>query len=338
MTIRTILGTLTVGLCAAVLTACGGGDDKDAKGGGKDQSQTQKTYVIGVVAKSQSNKIFIPTRTGADDAARDLSKRLGIEVQIRWQTPPTEDAEAQARYIEQLANECDGIAVSVSNANTLTPIINEVVGRGVPVVTFDSDAPDSARFAYFGTDNYEAGRQLMDELVKAMPDGGAVAVLTGSINAPNLNARVRGVTDVIDEHENITLQKVYDNPSEDAKRAVEIIEQAQGANPQIAGWAMVGGWALYTDNALDKIKGKAVVVSLDAMPSQLPYLERAEVATLLGQKSYDWGYRTVELLVEKLHNGETPADPIVKSELIPVTPDTVEAYRAQLAKWGLDGG
>lgn len=338
MTIKTILGVLPVMLCAAMLTACGGGDDKDSKNGGKDQPQTKKKYVIGVVAKSQSNKIFIPTRTGADDAARDLSERLGIEIQIRWQTPPTEDAEAQARYLEQLANECDGIAISVSNANTLTPIINAVVERGIEVVTFDSDAPESARFAYFGTDNYEAGRQLMVELAKAMPDGGAVAVLTGSINAPNLNARVKGVVDVINEHENLSLQKVYDNPTEDAKRAVEIIEQAQGANPQIKGWAMVGGWALYTDNALDKIKGKAIVVSLDAMPSQLPYLERAEVATLLGQKSYDWGYRTVELLIEKLHNGETPADPIVKSDLIPVTPDTVEAYREQLTKWGMDGG
>jgi len=313
MTIRSIVHTLGVGLCVAALAACGSGDKKDAKQDGSDQAQPRK-YVIGVVAKSQSNKIFIPTRTGA------------------------EDAEAQARYIEQLANECDGIAISVSNANTLTPIIDEVVSRGVDVVTFDSDAPDSARFAYFGTDNYEAGRQLMEALAGSMPDGGAVAVLTGSINAPNLNDRVRGVTDVIDEHDNLTLQKVYDNPTEDSKRAVEIIEQAQAANPQIKGWAMVGGWALYTDNALDKIKGKAVVASLDAMPSQLPYLERGEVAVLLGQKSYDWGYRAVELLVERLDKGETPADPIVKSDLIPVTPDSVAGYREQLTKWGLDGG
>ena len=337
MTIRSIVHTLGVGLCVAALAACGSGDKKDAKQDGSDQAQPRK-YVIGVVAKSQSNKIFIPTRTGAEDAARDLSKRLGVDVEIRWQTPPTEDAEAQARYIEQLANECDGIAISVSNANTLTPIIDEVVSRGVDVVTFDSDAPDSARFAYFGTDNYEAGRQLMEALAGSMPDGGAVAVLTGSINAPNLNDRVRGVTDVIDEHDNLTLQKVYDNPTEDSKRAVEIIEQAQAANPQIKGWAMVGGWALYTDNALDKIKGKAVVASLDAMPSQLPYLERGEVAVLLGQKSYDWGYRAVELLVERLDKGETPADPIVKSDLIPVTPDSVAGYREQLTKWGLDGG
>lgn len=337
MTITSIVRALGVGLCVAALAACGSDEQQDTKQDAADQAQA-RTYVIGVVAKSQSNKIFIPTRTGAEDAARDLSERLGVEVQIRWQTPPTEDAEAQARYLEQLANECDGIAVSVSNANTLSPIIDEVVSRGVDVVTFDSDAPDSARFAYFGTDNYEAGRQLMEALASEMPDGGSVAVLTGSINAPNLNDRVRGVTDVIDEHDTLTLQKVYDNPTEDSKRAVEIIEQAQAANPQIKGWAMVGGWALYTDNALDKITGKAVVASLDAMPSQLPYLERGEVAVLLGQKSYDWGYRSVELLVERLNNGESPADPIVKSDLIPVTPGTVESYREQLRTWGLDGG
>ena len=50
---------------------------------------------------------------------------------IDWQTPPDEDAQKQAEAIEQLANSgAPGIAVSCSDANTLTPAINKAIGNG----------------------------------------------------------------------------------------------------------------------------------------------------------------------------------------------------------------
>ncbi|MCC6285677.1 MAG: substrate-binding domain-containing protein [Phycisphaerales bacterium] len=321
---------------AALLAGCGGGKKDEPKKPAPSPGGTPASYTIGVIAKSTSNKIFLPVEKGAKDAAAALSAELGIEVSVIWQTPPNEDAKLQSEYITNLASQCDGIAISVSDANMLTQAIDGVVAKGVQVVTFDSDAPDSARFAYFGIDNYEAGRRLMDELATSMNREGVVAVLTGSRKPPNLEARVKGVEDAIAAYPDMRLLRVFDNESEDSKRAVEVLEQAQGANPEITGWAMVGGWALYTDNALDKIKGKAKVASLDAMPPQLPYLERREVELLLGQDPYEWGYKSVELLVARLHSDESPADPVVKAELRKVTPDNLAEYREMIKAWGMD--
>lgn len=331
--IRFISTALALG-ATLFMAGCGGGKKEDPKKSGPPE--TQKTYTIGVIAKSTSNKIFLPVEKGARDAAAALSAELGIEVRIIWQTPPAEDAKLQSEYIATLANQCDGIAISVSDANMLTQAINDVAGKGVQVVTFDSDAPASERFAYFGIDNYEAGKRLMDELAASMGEQGVVAVLTGSRKPPNLEARVKGVEDAIAKYPNMRLLRVFDNESEDSKRAVEVLEQAQGANPEITGWAMVGGWALYTDNALDKIKGKAKVASLDAMPPQLPYLERSEVELLLGQDPYEWGYKSVELLVARLHSDESPANPVVKAELRKVTPENLAEYREMIKAWGMD--
>src|SRR5438552_1377324 len=113
-------------------------------------AQTKKSYSIGLVAKSQSNPVFQAARVGATDAARDLGKKYGLTIKIDWRTPNDEDAQKQAEAIEQLVLAgADGIAVSCSDANKLTDAINSAVKNGVPVATFDSDAPNSNRFVTY---------------------------------------------------------------------------------------------------------------------------------------------------------------------------------------------
>src|SRR3954470_13943246 len=124
-----------------------------------------KKITIGVVAKSQSNPVFQAAHQGAQDAAKELGAKYGVDVTINIQTPPEEDAQKQAQAVEQLASSgVAGIAVSCSNANTLQPAIDKAVEKGVPVICFDSDSPQSKRFAYYGTDDAECGKRVAIEL------------------------------------------------------------------------------------------------------------------------------------------------------------------------------
>ena len=62
----------------------------------------------------------------------------------------------QAQRIAQAVNEgADAILLSCSDAGKVTGAINDAVERGVPVMTFDSDAPQSKRFAFYGVDDVE---------------------------------------------------------------------------------------------------------------------------------------------------------------------------------------
>src|SRR4029450_694887 len=84
----------------------------------------KKSYTIGLVAKSQGNPVFQAARVGANDAARDLGKKLGIEIKIDWRTPNEEDAQKQAEAIEQLVLAgADGLAVSWSDAGQPTEAV-----------------------------------------------------------------------------------------------------------------------------------------------------------------------------------------------------------------------
>lgn len=296
-------------------------------------SAAPRVITIGLVAKSQGNPVFQAARVGAQDAAKDLGAKLGLDIRIDWRTPNEEDAQKQAEAIEQLVLAgAEGIAVSCSDANKLTDAINRAVDNGVPVATFDSDAPASKRFVTYGVDDIDCGRQTMAELARVMGGKGVVAILAGNQNAPNLQRRVQGAKEEAKKHPGITIRDTYyhkETPQDAAAR----VEQVMQANPDITGWAFIGGWPLFTENALKWQPGSVACVSVDALPAQLNYIRSGHVPVLLAQQCYQWGHRSVELLVEKIVLKKNP--PAVKevSPLIPVTKETVEAFAKNWETW-----
>ena len=321
---------------ALVAMGCDGGSEpakpvaKSGAGGG----DAPQRYVIGVIAKAQGNPVFKAAREGAEQAARDLSEKYGADITINWRTPNTEDAQQQASYIEQLVGQgVNGIAISCSDANVVTGVINDAVSRGVYVVTFDSDAPESDRMAYYGVNDEQAGAAVMSELAKAMGDKGRVAVLTGNPNAANLAARVRGVETEAAKHPDIEIVNVFPNPTEGAAEAASIMKTAETGDPSINGWALVGGWPLYTDNALDGIYDKAKIVSLDPLPLPLEYLKKGQVQVLIGQPYYGWGYKSVEMLVEKIIDVKDPSAEFVWAEMDYVTADKADEFIKRWNEW-----
>ncbi len=293
----------------------------------------KKSYEFGVIAKSQSNPVFQAARTGAEDMAKELSKKHGVEVKINWRTPNNEDAQQQAQFLEQLVSQgVDGVSISCSDGKLLKSAIDAAVAKGVEVVTFDSDSPDSKRFAYYGIDDEAAGRKVMEELAKAMGEKGVVAILAGNQNAPNLQTRVRGVKEQAKKYPGITIKDTYYH-AETAAEAAQKVQSVQSSNPDISGWAMVGGWPLFTKNALDGVYQHAKAVSVDHLPEQLGYVKSGQVQALIGQDCYGWGAETVRMLFEKVHEGKSPAKVVNTFELSVVTKESVSKYEGIWEKW-----
>jgi ribose transport system substrate-binding protein len=293
----------------------------------------EKTFVFGVVAKSNNNPVFQAAKTGAEDEAKKISKEKGVDIKIDWRTPNEEDPQKQADAIEQLVNAgASGIAVSCSDANKLTDALNKAATNGVPVVTFDSDAPQSKRLTCFGTDDLSCGKQVMDDLAKIMGGKGSVAILAGNQNAPNLQKRVQGVKEAAKAYPDIKIVDAYYH-KETPQDAAAKVEQVMQAHPEITGWAMIGGWPLFTDNALKWEPGTVKVVAVDALPAQLGYLKSGHVQELLAQQVYEWGTTSIDVLYDAVANNKKPASTFLKADLIPVTKDNVDAFGKNWDKW-----
>src|SRR4029079_18507488 len=197
-------------------------------------------------SKSSTSPVSLSARRGAETAAKDLSGRTGVPIEIMWLTPPQEDGQIPAQRIAQAVTEgASAVLISCSDAGKVTGAINDAVARGVPAMTFDSDAPDSQRFAYYGVDDVKTGEQVMDELAKQMGGKGNIAILAGNQNAPNLRKRVEGVKKAAAaKYPGIKIVGVFTHNKPPRAAAAEVIK-AQTAYPQIQGWAMVGGWPLF---------------------------------------------------------------------------------------------
>ncbi|HUX32427.1 MAG TPA: substrate-binding domain-containing protein [Gemmatimonadaceae bacterium] len=316
--------------------ACGG-SGKAAAGGttaSAANAALPKTFTIAMIAKSSTNPVFLSGRVGAETAAAEQSKKLGIKITIDWLTPPTEDAQVQAQRVAQAVDAGDNaILMSTSDANKVTSAIDAAVDRGVPVMMFDSDAPNSKRFSFYGGDDHAIGSQVMDELAKQMNGKGNIAILAGNQNAPNLQERVQGVKDAAAKYPGIKILSTFYHAETPQDAAAEVM-RAMNAYPNIQGWAMIGGWALWTKALLTTLDpAKVKVVSVDALPQQLAYITKGIAPVLLAQPTYDWGYVSVNTIVDHvLLHKDVPAH--VQMNLIRVTKDNLGTYARQLKAWG----
>lgn len=294
------------------------------------------SLVIAMIAKSSTNPVFLSARTGAEDAAAELSEELEADISIDWRTPPTEDGQVQAQRIAQAVNEgADAILISCSDAAKVTGAIDDAVDRGVPVMTFDSDAPDSKRFAFYGVDDIKTGAAVMDELAPLMDEKGNVAILAGNQNAPNLQKRVEGVKQAAEQYPEIKIVGTFYHPETPQDAAAEVI-RAMNAYPEIDGWAFIGGWPLFTKSLLTDLDPETVtVVSVDALPAELPYVEAGITPVLLAQPTYKWGYVSVETIVKKLMLDED-VEEMQEMELVRVTEENLGDWARQLDDWGFE--
>lgn len=303
-------------------------------GGSAGGKSTRKKLTIGMIAKSQSNPVFLAARKGAEARAVWQCAKLGMEVEIAWRTPNDEDAQKQAEFIEQLvASGADAITIACSDAAKVTRAIDDAIARGVPVMCFDSDAPKSGRLCYVGTDDYEAGRLVMQNVAELLGEKpGVIAILAGNQTATNLQKRVAGAEDELKKHGNLTLKKVYYH-KETPQDAYAEVESAQKANPEINGWAMIGGWPIMVDKALPWPKGEVQCVSMDTLPQQLEHLRIGDVQLLLGQQYFYFGERCVDILADKVLEGKAPEKEIDFAPLDRVNKDNVDEYAKNWEKW-----
>lgn len=297
----------------------------------------KRTIKLGFVAKSQDNTVFQVAHAGARAAAKELGPKYNANVEVDIRTPPSEDAVKQAEAIDSLVRAgAAGIAVACSDAGPLTPAINRAVDAGVHVMCFDSDAPASRRFCYYGTDDIDCGAKIMRELAKAMNQQGTIAILAGNASAPNLQARVRGVREELKKYPN--MKELNDgkgvfNHAENPSDAAEAWKTATRTNPSIQGWALVGGWPLFVKGAVDWDPARIKVVAVDALPAQLEYLENGSVHMLLAQDCYGWGTKSVELLLEKIVNNKEPEGRRVIDPLKEVTKANAREVGGMWNKW-----
>jgi ribose transport system substrate-binding protein len=204
-----------------------------------------RTVKIAVIAKSEANFVFLAARRGAEDKAAALSRQHAATIQVSWLTPAREDVAQQAERIRQAVRErADAILLAASDGPALVDAVNAAVEQGVEVMTFDSDVPNSKRFAFYGADDADLGEKVARDLLTLLAGKGEVAILAGNAAANNLRARSDAVRRTLARSPEVEVLGVVNHPETPQEAAAEMIK-FDAAHPRLAGWALVGGWPLF---------------------------------------------------------------------------------------------
>ena len=267
----------------------------------------------------------------AEAGTKKAAADLGCEVLFR--RPATNSAQEQQQIMEDLiVNGVSGIAVSPNDPQNLTEILNGFA-KQVNLITQDSDAPESERLCYLGTNNYDAGKAAGELIKKVLPDGGKIMLFVGRIDAQNAQDRRKGIEDTL-SGSNITILGTRTDETDRAK-AIANVQDTLVTNPDVT--CLVGLWSYNGPAILNGVRdsgklGQVKIVAFDEEPETLQGIVDGQIEGAIVQQPYEFGYQSVKLLVQ-LAKGDKSGVPESKQIFIPVrtiTKAEVEEFRTTL--------
>jgi ribose transport system substrate-binding protein len=290
------------------------------------------SYRIGIIGHDQEDAIYQAAHEGARDAVLALSEALSIDIELLVLTPDRSQGDSQINALGELFIEAaDGLIISPQNDEAIRAFVEFAIAQGQAVVFFESRLPDIEPLASVLADEVEAGRMAGRAILQQLPTKARVAILTSDSPSPALEQRMQGLREVLGYRR--IQQVVSTEPTYQA--AIESIRQAEDAdrNDLIKGWVFLEDWPLLGMPALPWKPDELPVVAIQSSPSAFIYVDQGYLDALVVHPYYEWGYQSVELMIEKLHNGQLPKAPVVRTPPRVVDWRNAEDYRNSWKQW-----
>jgi ribose transport system substrate-binding protein len=312
--------------------------------GGKGGQGAKLRFAL--VPKSIGHPYWEGVREGMNAAA----ERLGVEAV--FQGPPEASSEEQLKVIEGLiAQGYDGIAISPNDPDAVKEIIKRAMAKGIAVVTFDSDSPESERLVYVGTDNRQGGRvgaAAMEKLLDAKKEGDGkllVQMIGGKPGAWNLKERMDGFAEGVKGTRIALADTQYNEENPDT--ALRVAEAVLNAQPGLRGFfgsnAFAGpGAALAVKGAIQRgrlKKGQVRIVAFDTTDDILDFIDEGVIDCTLAQNTREMGRIAIEKLRDfakqyrekKAFERPPKGQEIIDTGVTVVWPQDVPKYRTKPA-------
>ncbi|HSY09308.1 MAG TPA: sugar-binding protein [Candidatus Dormibacteraeota bacterium] len=228
-------------------------------------------------------------RTGCNDAAKELG-----DVDVDFRIPSSGSAAEQQQILNDLvAAGVDGIAVSPIDPANQIDFLNKIAAQAL-LICCDSDAADSKRVCYIGTDNEAAGEQAGQLIKEGLPNGGKIMLFVGFLDAQNAKDRMAGIKKVLDGS-NI---QIIDTRTDDADhvRAQKNAEDALVKYPDVS--CLVGLYSYNGPAILNAVRGanktgQVKIVCFDEDSDTLSGIAAGDVYGTVVQQPYEFGRQAI---------------------------------------------
>ncbi|MFC0215082.1 sugar-binding protein [Paenibacillus chartarius] len=280
----------------------------------KQDKKLENRHIV-LIVQELGHPYWQMVANGAIEAAK--ADNISIEIV----GPVRNSVEEQIKLLEKaILSKVDAIIVQGLNDEKFTPIINKAMERGIPTLTIDTDAPNSKRLAYVGTDNMSAGKTLGQLVVQKSGGTGAIGVIIGSESAENQLLRLNGLKTVVSEYKGLRIVDVRASNISMMVAIQQATEMLQ-KHPDIS--VMVGTSATDALGILQAMKSlnrnDIAVIGFDNLPETLDAIRIGEIEASVVQQPYWMGATSVHLLRDYFRGQSLPSIQFAEVEILDKT-------------------
>ncbi|MCI2255355.1 sugar-binding protein [Domibacillus sp. PGB-M46] len=284
-----------------------------------EAEQDKSVYHFVLIPEEMDNEYWRLVEKGARDAAGLYG------VYLEYAGPRQADYSEHLKTLDTaIAGKVDGILMQGGKSEMLTTLISKAHDKGIPVITVDTDAPETERAAYVGTNNYYSGFLAGQALLADTNGSQRVGIVTGRFQSENQKQRVEGFKEAIKKDERIQIVGIEES-SITKIGAIEATYRLFHSRPDIT--------AIYGTSALDGIgiagvtryfnKKNIYVIAFDTLPETLFLLNEQAIQATVAQDPYEMGYNAVASLIklkagENIHPLQYTDTSIIRREDLPI--------------------
>ena len=295
---------MVLALCvASVCVAC-----QSRESGAKEEGKTLKLAFV----TNNSADFWTIARRGVEKAD---AEQADVETEFRL-TPDGTAAEQQRIVDDLLTKGVDGIAISPIDPQNQTALIDAAAKRTI-VFTQDSDAPQTARACYIGTDNVAAGRQAGQLIREALPEGGTIMLFVGKLDAQNARERVQGIKETL-EGSNVRILDVRTDDGDDVRakaNAADVLVRYPDVKALVGLWSYNGPAILNAVREAKKV-GRVKIIAFDEADETLAGISDGAIEATVVQQPFEFGYQAMMKMAQAAR-GDLSFIPASKQIIVP---------------------
>jgi ribose transport system substrate-binding protein len=286
-------------------------------------SRGGETKTIALVTKAMDSEFWLAVRDGARKAVEGRQ-----DVTLSVLAPDREiNVDQQVSILEdQIQRGAKVLLVAPAGSAQVVPILQGAIGKGVPVILVDSDAPLPGKSSYVGTDN-RAGGALAGRHVIDTVRTGKVALIHGVPGNQSQDDRAAGFLETLAAAPD--LQIVARQPANSERSlGLTVMENILTAHPDLrAVFATNDQMALGAIEAISArgLQGKIAVVGFDATAEAVEAIGAGRMSASVAQRPFEMGRRSVDAALALLDGKPVEARIDTGTEL--VTAANAASYR-----------
>lgn len=239
----------------------------------------------------------------------DAQKEIGTDVTVYIEECFSDISQEAVTLVDKLVEKgVQAIALCTQNTPTMKQKIDDFSQAGIPVITFNSDLPDSKRLCFVGQDYPKSGRIAAELISKCIPFDGHILTAIGFYDFDGHKARLSGFQERLSElgfqEEQISVIETFNDYTATYNKILSFFSSGKKADAiYMANRSVAACAEALRSLGLEK---KVKVICHDIAANTKLLLEDGSIDFTITQNIYRQGYLPIIYLKEYLKNQTLP--------------------------------